>query len=71
MGTSTGHPSSSVVHNRKNNTNPPRHQDTRELWVSGRLDFGELLTTGEEVRKVIGGGCMIEQFRLAEELIEN
>jgi hypothetical protein len=54
----------------------PCYQDAREqLRINGRLDFRELLTTVEGTRKVTRWWLRIrrvlEQFRLAEELIED
>jgi hypothetical protein len=53
----------------------PRYKDAREqLRTNGHLDFREPLTTVEGVRKVIRWWLrrrVLEQFRLAEELIEN
>jgi hypothetical protein len=53
----------------------PRYHDSREqLRINGRLDFSELLTTAEGVRKVTRWWLrrrVLEQFWLAEELIEN
>ena len=53
----------------------PRYRDARkELRVGGHVDFNELLTTAEGVRKVtrwwIKRG-ILEQFRLASELIHD
>jgi Reverse transcriptase (RNA-dependent DNA polymerase)/Endonuclease-reverse transcriptase len=51
----------------------PRYQDTRDsLRINGRLDFKELLSTAEGVRKVTRWWLkrgILEQFRLAAELI--
>jgi hypothetical protein len=55
----------------------PRYHDSRgQLQTNGRLDFKELLATAaaEGVRKITGWWLrrkILEQFRLAEELIEN
>jgi hypothetical protein len=52
-----------------------RYHDSREqLRINGRLGFSELLTTAEGVRKVTRWWLrrrVLEQFWLAEELIEN
>jgi hypothetical protein len=53
----------------------PRYHDSREqLRINGRLDFRQLLTTAEGVRKVTRWWLrrrVLEQFRLVKELIKN
>jgi hypothetical protein len=53
----------------------PHYHDSRgQLRTNRRLDFKEQLTTAEGVRKITRWWLrrkILEQFRLAEELIEN
>jgi hypothetical protein len=53
---------------------PALPRSKEQLRINGRLNFRELLTTAEGVRKVTRWWLrrrILEQFRLAEELIEN